>query len=146
MQSLADHLALSFVPKLLFFTQTSTFDWSGSSQSCNNNQTKRFTFQRWISWFPQRWRTPRNAICNVNCRIKWIIKSLNANCCSSSCGPSMPASDSFYKRTNTGRCSNQDRLKSWSRFFRFVNKSHRGTNPLRCANLHKNEKSNLSLT
>ena len=51
-------------------------------------------FQRWISWFPQRWRTPRNAICNVNCRIKWIIKSLNANCCSDYCSWSMPGSDS----------------------------------------------------
>ena len=53
------------------------------------------TFQRWIPWLPQRWRTPRNAICNVNCRIKWIIKSLNANCAWSS-PPSIPGSASTY--------------------------------------------------
>ena len=35
-----------------------------------------------MSWFPQRWRTQRNAIRNANCRIQWIIKSLNA-CCAS---------------------------------------------------------------
>ena len=51
-------------------------------------------FQRWISWFPQRWRTPRNAIRNANCRIKWVIKSLNANCCSDYFSWSIPGSDS----------------------------------------------------
>ena len=35
-------------------------------------------FQRWISWFPYRWRTQRNAICNANCRIPRVIRSLNA--------------------------------------------------------------------
>jgi hypothetical protein len=34
----------------------------------------------WISWFSHRWRTQRNAICHANCRIQWIIESLNANC------------------------------------------------------------------
>ena len=58
----------------------------------------KITFQRWIPWFPQRWRTPRNAICNVNCRIKWIIKSLNANGCSGPRGWSIPGPDSFAKR------------------------------------------------
>lgn len=28
-----------------------------------------YDFQRWMSWFSQRWRTQRNAICNVNCRL-----------------------------------------------------------------------------
>jgi len=37
------------------------------------------TSGRWISWFPQRWSTQRIAICSVNCRAQWIIKSLNAN-------------------------------------------------------------------
>ena len=37
-------------------------------------------FWQRISWLPQRWRTQRNAICSVNCRIQWIIESLNAHC------------------------------------------------------------------
>jgi len=37
-------------------------------------------FQRWTTWFPQRWRTQRNAIRNANCRTSWIIKILNAPC------------------------------------------------------------------
>ena len=45
------------------------------------NKTKN-NFQRWISWLSQRWRTQRNAIRNANCRIQWIIKTLNANCAS----------------------------------------------------------------
>jgi len=36
--------------------------------------------QQRISWLSQRWRTQRNAIRSVNCRIPWIIKSLNAYC------------------------------------------------------------------
>ena len=41
---------------------------------------KLYNFQQWISWFSHRWRTQRNAISNVNCRIQWIIESLNAPC------------------------------------------------------------------
>ena len=37
-------------------------------------------FWQRISWLSQRWRTQRNAIRNVNCRIPWIIESLNAPC------------------------------------------------------------------
>lgn len=37
---------------------------------------------RWISWLVHRWRTQQNAIRSVNCRIQWIIESLNANCAS----------------------------------------------------------------
>jgi len=37
----------------------------------------------------QRWRTQRNAIRNANCRIPWVIKSLNAHCASGNPG-SMP--------------------------------------------------------
>ena len=37
-------------------------------------------FQQRISWLSHRWRTQRNAIRNVNCRIQWIIESLNAHC------------------------------------------------------------------
>ena len=37
-------------------------------------------FQQRISWLSHRWRTQRNAISNVNCRIQWIIESLNASC------------------------------------------------------------------
>ena len=32
-----------------------------------------------MPWQPQWWRAQRNAIRNVNCRIPWIIKSLNAH-------------------------------------------------------------------
>ena len=39
-------------------------------------------FQQRMSWFPQRWRTQRNAIRHANCRIQWVIKSLNATCTS----------------------------------------------------------------
>ena len=35
-----------------------------------------------MSWLPHRWRTQRNAIRNANCRIQWIIKTLNAPCAS----------------------------------------------------------------
>ena len=31
-----------------------------------------------MSWLSCRWRTRQNAIINVNCRIPWIIKPLNA--------------------------------------------------------------------
>ena len=88
-----------------------TFFRSTSHQWFLNKQQNKpkSTFQRWISWFAQRWRTPRNAICNVNCRIKWIIKSLNANGCSGPRGWSMPGPDSFAKRKmhyriDYGRC------------------------------------------
>ena len=46
-------------------------------------------FQQRISWLLQRWRTQRNAIRNANCRIPWVIKSLNAHCASGNPG-SMP--------------------------------------------------------
>jgi hypothetical protein len=39
-----------------------------------------YNFQRWMSRFPQRWRTQRNAIRNANCKTSWIIKTLNAHC------------------------------------------------------------------
>ena len=41
---------------------------------------KLYNFQQRISWLSHRWRTQRNAISNVNCRIQWIIESLNAPC------------------------------------------------------------------
>jgi len=41
---------------------------------------KMKNFWQRISWLSQRWRTQRNAIRNVNCRIQWIIESLNAYC------------------------------------------------------------------
>ena len=46
--------------------------------SINNNQQQHL--QRRMSWFPQRWRTQRNAIRHANCRIQWVIKTLNATC------------------------------------------------------------------
>ena len=70
-------------------------------------------FQRWISWFPQRWRTPRNAICNVNCRIKWIIKSLNANCCSDYFSWSMPGSDSVNHHNPHLNCEMREGWGVW---------------------------------
>ena len=39
-------------------------------------------FQRWMSRFPQRWRTQRNAIRNANCKTSRIINTLNAHCAS----------------------------------------------------------------
>ena len=42
--------------------------------------TFKYNFQQRISWLSHRWRTQRNAISNVNCRIQWIIESLNAPC------------------------------------------------------------------
>ena len=50
---------------------------------CNNRAfvpIKLYNFQQRISWLSHRWRTQRNAISNVNCRIQWIIESLNASC------------------------------------------------------------------
>ena len=44
-----------------------------------------YDFQQRMSWFPQRWRTQRNAIRNANCISSWIIKSLNAHCASGIC-------------------------------------------------------------
>ena len=71
-------LVLDWTRHFLFLTHTRWTDWRNTLKTKFNE----YTFQRWISGFSQRWRTPRNAICNVNCRIKWIIKSLNANGCS----------------------------------------------------------------
>ena len=73
---------ISFHVVSFFFCPTTplpllcAIDCTCLNMNCNH------IFQRWISGFPQRWRTPRNAIRNANCRIKWVIKSLNANCCS----------------------------------------------------------------
>ena len=67
--------------------------------SIRKKKSMELIFQRWISWFPQRWRTPRNAIRNANCRIKWVIKSLNANCCSDYFSWSIPGSDSVNHHT-----------------------------------------------
>ena len=39
-------------------------------------------FQQRMSWLPQRWRTQRNAIRHANCKIQWVIKTLNATCTS----------------------------------------------------------------
>lgn len=36
--------------------------------------------QRWMSWLSNRWRTRQHAIIRMNCRIKRIIKPLNATC------------------------------------------------------------------
>lgn len=41
-------------------------------------------FWQWISWLLHRWRTQQIAITNVNRRILWIIKTLNALCSLSS--------------------------------------------------------------
>jgi len=35
-----------------------------------------------MSWLLYRWRTQRNVIRNANCRIQWVIKTLNATCTS----------------------------------------------------------------
>ena len=51
------------------------------SESFTLSEMKNNFWQR-ISWLSQRWRTQRIAISNVNCRIQWIIKSLNAHCAS----------------------------------------------------------------
>ena len=48
--------------------------WTVTGQQTIHN------FRQRISWFSHRWRTQRNAIGNVNCRIPWIIESLNAPC------------------------------------------------------------------
>jgi hypothetical protein len=45
-----------------------------------NKHNSKYNFQQRISWLSHRWRTQRNAIRNVNCRIQWIIESLNAHC------------------------------------------------------------------
>ena len=39
-------------------------------------------FQQRMPWLPQRWRTQRNAIRHANCKIQWVIKTLNATCTS----------------------------------------------------------------
>ena len=44
------------------------------------NRKKTYDSQQRISWLPQRWRTQRNAIPSVNCRIPRIIEFLNAYC------------------------------------------------------------------
>ena len=54
---------LSLVPNTTLYTNLMTYN-----------------FQRWMSRFPQRWRTQRNAIRNANCKTSWIIKILNAHC------------------------------------------------------------------
>ena len=54
---------------------------SGWFPSDPNKITKHF--QQWMSWLPQRWRTQRNAIRHANCKIQWVIKTLNAPCTSS---------------------------------------------------------------
>ena len=48
--------------------------------NCVGFYKKWNNFQQRISWLSHRWRTQRIAICNVNCRIQWIIESLNAHC------------------------------------------------------------------
>ena len=48
-------------------------------QSRKERKNARDNFWRWISWLTHRWRTQPAAISSVNCRIQWIIESLNAN-------------------------------------------------------------------
>ena len=70
---------LCFFPRLRFhipYTMLqNVFNDCAWSQSLN-----LYNFQQRISWLSHRWRTQRNAISNVNCRIQWIIESLNAPC------------------------------------------------------------------
>ena len=60
-----------------FFIHTHIVSIECHSFAITRNQ---YNFQQWISWLSHRWRTQRNAIRNVNCRIQWIIESLNAPC------------------------------------------------------------------
>ena len=57
-----------------FFERLLIKSWNSCYKVIRNNFWQR------ISWLSQRWRTQWNAIRNVNCRIQWIIESLNAYC------------------------------------------------------------------
>ena len=59
---------------------SSSFELSSSLQPTYTQPNNIHNFQRWMSRFPQRWRTQRNAIRNANCYTSWIIKTLNAHC------------------------------------------------------------------
>ena len=66
-------------------------------------------FWQRISWFSHRWRTQRNAIGNVNCRM-WIIEFLNAPCALLDLhpesmpvwGPRISSNDNFFLRKKVG--------------------------------------------
>ena len=60
-------------------------DCSKPSGRTSHNATSEMSnhFQQRMSWLPQRWRTQRNAIRHANCKIQWVIKTLNATCTSS---------------------------------------------------------------
>ena len=58
----------------------STLQFMNVSLLVFNTNKLLYNFQQRISWLSHRWRTQRNAISNVNCRIQWIIESLNAPC------------------------------------------------------------------
>ena len=62
----------------MFFLHTCYTLWYGNV--CCDVNAFIYNFQQRISWLSHRWRTQRNAISNVNCRIQWIIESLNAPC------------------------------------------------------------------
>ena len=71
----------------------------------------KYTNNFWqrISWFSQRWRTQRNAISSVNCRIQWIIESLNAHCASWYSGKH--ARFRINKNLTPNRCSRAPRSR-----------------------------------
>ena len=82
---------------------------------CSHN-----TFQQWMSWLPQWWRTQRIVIRNANCDTLWIIQISNAHCAPGIPG-SMPVGVSenltwfpdvakWHCGTVIGRCS---ALLSW---------------------------------
>ena len=68
---------------------------------------------RWISWLVHRWRTQQNAIRSVNCRIQWIIESLNANCAFGYSREHVCLSDfKTHARSTCG--SSKDHKKGWT--------------------------------
>ena len=69
-----DFKETSASPIYFYWTPFLTETWNSCYKVIRNNFWQR------ISWLSQRWRTQWNAIRNVNCRIQWIIESLNAYC------------------------------------------------------------------
>ena len=89
--------------------------WISSPQS----EMKNNFWQR-ISWLSQRWRTQRIAISNVNCRIQWIIKSLNAHCALWYSGEhaclridKTLTCPSLFGTVKVGRCASVDLDRLW---------------------------------
>ena len=68
-----------------------------------------------MSWFSQQWRTQRNAILKVNCRILWIFMFLNA-CC---------ASENSWKHACLSVCSPHSRFVLFGKWFADSGPSHR---------------------